>query len=60
MVEQAYEELSIYSNTARRGFALFVRKDIRALFQELYNKLGEVRARGCPSGSCPGHFVTEL
>ena len=40
---QEFQEVRIHSETARRSFAMFVRKDVRALFQELYDKL-EVRA----------------
>ena len=43
MCVQEFQEVRIYSETARRSFTMFVRKDVRALFQELYDKL-EVRA----------------
>lgn len=56
---QEFEEVSIYSQAAQRSFMMFVRKDNRALFQELYDKL-EVRAHGCMQMErCPGRPVRE-
>lgn len=57
MIGQAYEEVPIHSATAGKSFALFVRKDIQGLFQELYDKLGEVRAQ---AGLCACAHVAAL
>ncbi len=56
MCNQEFEEVLIVSETARKSFILLVRKDIRALLQELYDKLGEVRA---PSRACLACLLTQ-
>lgn len=53
---QEFEEVSVFSKAAQRSFMMFVRKDIRGLFQELYDKL-EVRLQGCMQiEPRPGHI----